>query len=146
MLTCPCGVLYVYTHVVYNIVPCAPPTRLLCCSTCTNLAQIGIAMSPLSNNSLFLSYHRNPSAWVPVQRPHGLSVHGRPSAVSLHQGQSTQPVRLGLLNVNVLILSNVKISCFQALSLLILSVLSLSVQHITVIAVDTDLSTQKLLT
>jgi len=24
------------------------------------LAQIGIAMSPLSNNSLFLSYHRNP--------------------------------------------------------------------------------------
>lgn len=24
------------------------------------LAQIGIAMSPLSNNSLFLNYHRNP--------------------------------------------------------------------------------------
>ena len=24
------------------------------------LAQVGIAMSPLSNNSLFLSYHRNP--------------------------------------------------------------------------------------
>lgn len=24
------------------------------------LAQIGIAMSPLSNNSLFISYHRNP--------------------------------------------------------------------------------------
>lgn len=24
------------------------------------LAQIGIAMSPLSNNSLFLDYHRNP--------------------------------------------------------------------------------------
>jgi len=24
------------------------------------LAQIGIAMSPLSNNGLFLSYHRNP--------------------------------------------------------------------------------------
>ena len=24
------------------------------------LSQIGIAMSPLSNNSLFLSYHRNP--------------------------------------------------------------------------------------
>jgi len=26
------------------------------------LAQIGIAMSPLSNNSLFLNYHRNPLA------------------------------------------------------------------------------------
>ena len=24
------------------------------------LAQVGIAMSPLSNNSLFLNYHRNP--------------------------------------------------------------------------------------
>lgn len=24
------------------------------------LSQIGIAMSPLSNNSLFLNYHRNP--------------------------------------------------------------------------------------
>ena len=24
------------------------------------LAQIGVAMSPLSNNSLFLNYHRNP--------------------------------------------------------------------------------------
>ena len=26
------------------------------------LAQVGIAMSPLSNNSLFLNYHRNPLA------------------------------------------------------------------------------------
>lgn len=29
-------------------------------STSFNLSQIGLAMSPLSNNSLFLDYHRNP--------------------------------------------------------------------------------------
>lgn len=35
------------------------------------LAQIGIAMSPLSNNSLFLSYHRNP---LPEYLSRGLMV------------------------------------------------------------------------
>jgi len=35
------------------------------------LAQIGIAMSPLSNNSLFLNYHRNP---LPEYLARGLSV------------------------------------------------------------------------
>ena len=35
------------------------------------LAQIGIAMSPLSNNSLFLSYHRNP---MPEYLSRGLMV------------------------------------------------------------------------
>jgi len=35
------------------------------------LAQVGIAMSPLSNNSLFLEYHRNP---LPVYHAHGLLV------------------------------------------------------------------------
>lgn len=34
-------------------------------------AQIGIAMSPLSNNSLFLSYHRNP---LPEYLSRGLMV------------------------------------------------------------------------
>lgn len=35
------------------------------------LAQIGIAMSPLSNNSLFLNYHRNP---LPEYLARGLCV------------------------------------------------------------------------
>lgn len=35
------------------------------------LAQVGIAMSPLSNNSLFLSYHRNP---LPEYLSRGLMV------------------------------------------------------------------------
>ena len=35
------------------------------------LAQVGIAMSPLSNNSLFLEYHRNP---LPVYHGRGLLV------------------------------------------------------------------------
>ena len=35
------------------------------------LAQVGIAMSPLSNNSLFLEYHRNP---LPVYHARGLLV------------------------------------------------------------------------
>ena len=35
------------------------------------LAQVGIAMSPLSNNSLFLEYHRNP---LPVYHARGLFV------------------------------------------------------------------------
>ena len=35
------------------------------------LAQIGIAMSPLSNNSLFLNYHRNP---LPEYLARGLSI------------------------------------------------------------------------
>lgn len=35
------------------------------------LAQIGIAMSPLSNNSLFLNYHRNP---LPEYLSRGLCV------------------------------------------------------------------------
>lgn len=35
------------------------------------LAQIGIAMSPLSNNSLFLNYHRNP---LPEYHARGLNV------------------------------------------------------------------------
>ena len=35
------------------------------------LAQIGIAMSPLSNNSLFLNYHRNP---LPEYHARGLKV------------------------------------------------------------------------
>ena len=35
------------------------------------LTQIGIAMSPLSNNSLFLNYHRNP---LPEYHSRGLNV------------------------------------------------------------------------
>lgn len=35
------------------------------------LAQVGIAMSPLSNNSLFLNYHRNP---LPEYLSRGLCV------------------------------------------------------------------------
>ncbi|MCI20832.1 AMP deaminase, partial [Trifolium medium] len=35
------------------------------------LAQIGLAMSPLSNNSLFLDYHRNP---LPIFFLRGLNV------------------------------------------------------------------------
>ena len=35
------------------------------------LAQVGIVMSPLSNNSLFLEYHHNP---LPVYHARGLLV------------------------------------------------------------------------
>lgn len=35
------------------------------------LAQVGVAMSPLSNNSLFLDYHRNP---LPTYFARGLLV------------------------------------------------------------------------
>ena len=45
--------------------------RALSCNTCTTFAQIGLCMSPLSNNSLFLDYHRNP---FPTYFARGLSV------------------------------------------------------------------------
>ena len=38
---------------------------------CTRSLQIGLCMSPLSNNSLFLDYHRNP---FPTFFARGLSV------------------------------------------------------------------------
>jgi AMP deaminase len=40
-------------------------------SVATILLQIGLAMSPLSNNSLFLDYHRNP---LPIFFLRGLNV------------------------------------------------------------------------
>lgn len=48
---------------------CAPQAPVL--QYLYYLAQIGIAMSPLSNNSLFLSYHRNP---LPEYLSRGLMV------------------------------------------------------------------------
>ncbi|KAH7945946.1 hypothetical protein HPB49_017739 [Dermacentor silvarum] len=37
------------------------------------LAQIGIAMSPLSNNSLFLNYHRNPASREPLMEEYSIA-------------------------------------------------------------------------
>lgn len=53
----------------HPIVPCPPQAPVL--QYLYYLAQIGIAMSPLSNNSLFLSYHRNP---LPEYLSRGLMV------------------------------------------------------------------------
>lgn len=50
--------------------PCCPPQAPVL-QYLYYLAQIGIAMSPLSNNSLFLSYHRNP---LPEYLSRGLMV------------------------------------------------------------------------
>lgn len=53
----------------HPVVPCVPQAPVL--QYLYYLAQIGIAMSPLSNNSLFLSYHRNP---LPEYLSRGLMV------------------------------------------------------------------------
>ena len=53
---------------------CQVSVLLYCHSTCTNslhLYQIGIAMSPLSNNSLFLNYNRSP---LPDYLARGLNI------------------------------------------------------------------------
>jgi hypothetical protein len=53
-----------YTKGVFTDVIAIKPTCLCVQSPVLQylyyIAQIGVAMSPLSNNSLFLSYHRNP--------------------------------------------------------------------------------------
>lgn len=51
--------------------PCLSPAQAPVLQYLYYLAQIGIAMSPLSNNSLFLSYHRNP---LPEYLSRGLMV------------------------------------------------------------------------
>lgn len=51
--------------------PFLPPAQAPVLQYLYYLAQIGIAMSPLSNNSLFLSYHRNP---LPEYLSRGLMV------------------------------------------------------------------------
>ena len=51
--------------------PRCPPAQAPVLQYLYYLAQIGIAMSPLSNNSLFLSYHRNP---LPEYLSRGLMV------------------------------------------------------------------------
>lgn len=59
-------IVYLNTQTCFLCVPQAPVLQYL-----YYLAQIGIAMSPLSNNSLFLSYHRNP---LPEYLSRGLMV------------------------------------------------------------------------
>uniref|UniRef100_A0A672JGP7 AMP deaminase n=1 Tax=Salarias fasciatus TaxID=181472 RepID=A0A672JGP7_SALFA len=57
------------------------------------LAQIGIAMSPLSNNSLFLSYHRNP---LPEYLSRGLMVSlSTDDPLQFHFTKVTLPLRCG---------------------------------------------------
>ena len=51
--------------------PSLSPTQAPVLQYLYYLAQVGIAMSPLSNNSLFLSYHRNP---LPEYLSRGLMV------------------------------------------------------------------------
>lgn len=64
-LTCICYAKPSSLNTLFND-PQAPVLQYL-----YYLAQIGIAMSPLSNNSLFLSYHRNP---LPEYLSRGLMV------------------------------------------------------------------------
>ncbi len=54
------------------------------------LAQIGLCMSPLSNNSLFLDYHRNP---FPTFFARGLSISLSTDDPLMVGALSTQPVR-----------------------------------------------------
>lgn len=59
------------THGLPDKGPSFPPAQAPVLQYLYYLAQIGIAMSPLSNNSLFLSYHRNP---LPEYLSRGLMV------------------------------------------------------------------------
>ena len=59
-----------YTFVIPSLPPSLPP-QVPTMQYLYYLAQVGVAMSPLSNNSLFLDYHRNP---LPEYFARGLSV------------------------------------------------------------------------
>lgn len=63
-----CGIILLWMH---RLIPCLVSLQAPVLQYLYYLAQIGIAMSPLSNNSLFLSYHRNP---LPEYLSRGLMV------------------------------------------------------------------------
>lgn len=63
-----CGIILLWMH---RLISCLVSLQAPVLQYLYYLAQIGIAMSPLSNNSLFLSYHRNP---LPEYLSRGLMV------------------------------------------------------------------------
>ena len=63
-----CGIILLWVH---RLISCLVSLQAPVLQYLYYLAQIGIAMSPLSNNSLFLSYHRNP---LPEYLSRGLMV------------------------------------------------------------------------
>lgn len=71
------------------------------------VAQIGIAMSPLSNNSLFLNYHRNP---LPEYLARGLVISlSTDDPLQFHFTKVHQFFFIIYINLPLFLLSNIKL-------------------------------------